>query len=146
MCDGGRGPRSYPSSCWMLGREGLLVCELSSSVSVTLNVTPNHTWLSGFPWILSGLFGVSGEGGTCAIIILLLAQYSLMPLPHPCSCLLSALRFRSRIGRMVGGRVEGTKSGTRHPRFQPSFMRPTFTRPSFCFLSLKREAIIRCLP
>lgn len=45
------------------GRTGAPACERNSSKAVTLNFTPNHTWLSGFPSILPGLAGFSGKRG-----------------------------------------------------------------------------------
>lgn len=67
----------------MVGREGLLVCELSSSAVVTLNFTPNHTWLSGFPLILSGLFGISGKEGLGLLLFSFLLNSLLCPYPTP---------------------------------------------------------------
>lgn len=75
----------------MIGWEGLFVCELSSSAAVTLNFTPNHTWLSGFPSILPGLSGVSGKRGTRASISPLSAQHPCPPPPTLGSFLLFTL-------------------------------------------------------
>ena len=114
------GALELPRSGWMAGWEGLLVCELNSSVAVTLNFTPNHTWISGFPSILPGLSRVSGKAGLGLAFVFFLLN---TPFHSPCSCLLPAIHFRSRIGRWEENHI--TNLSSKVPARFPGT--PTFT-------------------
>lgn len=85
----------------------LIVCELSSSAAVTLNFTPNHTWLSGFPSVLPGPSGASGKVG----LALAFGSFRLNTrFCSRCSRLLPAMHLRSRIGRWEGNHIRNLSS------------------------------------